>query len=165
MDITDEQLQETAARYGTPVYVYDLRAIRARLQELHGLLPRAHIRFALKANSAAPVVRLMAENGAGAEAITAAELKRALAGGIPADRILVGGPAQGPAMRSLARAEGISTVSLDSASQWEDWSGELERGDPQQFLVRVNPALDPQTHQHLATGSADSKFGLLPGAA
>lgn len=163
MNITDEQLEDIAGRFGTPTYVYDLQEIRRRLTHLKELLPGAQVRFALKANSASGVIRLMAEAGAGAEAITEGELHRALHAGIPPERILLGGPAQGAAMRRAALAAGVPLVSLDSASQWEDWQAEEGRGPD--FLVRVNPALDPRTHQHLATGSEDSKFGLLPEAA
>src|SRR5690625_7754485 len=62
---------------------------------------------------------------------------------------------------------GVGALSLYSESQCDDWQPELEQavGPAPAFLVRVNPALDPRTHQHLATGSADSKFGLLPEAA
>lgn len=165
MNITDQQLEETAEKYGTPTYVYDLGEVRQRLRILQEALPGADVRYALKANSAVPVLRLMAENGAGAEAITRGELHRALDAGIQADRILVGGPAQGPDLRSAAREAGVTLVSLDSESQWEDWQAETGEGSAPDFLVRVNPALDPRTHRHLATGSADSKFGLLPDAA
>lgn len=165
--LTDTLLQQIAAEHGTPLYVYDLDSVRARLQQLREALPEASIRYAVKANPSAAVLRTLAQAGAGAEVITEGELVRALEAGISAADVLVGGPAQGAELRQRALTAGVGAVSLDSESQWDDWQPELEQavGPAPAFLVRVNPALDPRTHQHLATGSADSKFGLLPEAA
>lgn len=165
MSISESLLQEIAVEYGTPVYVYDLDAVAARLRELRNFLPAAEIRYAVKANAATDILKLLARTqGAGAEAITIGELSRALAAGIQGRNILVGGPAQPAELRRLAVDSSVALVSLDSESQWDDWLDTLEdagTGGPE-FLVRVNPALDPHTHEHLATGAADSKFGVLP---
>src|SRR5699024_187947 len=123
------------------------------------------IRYAVKANAATAVLELLAaRQGTGAEAITVGELNRALRAGIDAGEILVGGPAQPPELRQLAVDSGTALVSLDSPSQWADWQQTLAGTDRRgpDFLVRVNPGLDRQTHRHLATGSADSKVGILP---
>lgn len=168
MSIPEKLLSAIAAEYGTPVYVYDLDAIADRLQDLKNHLPAAWIRYAVKANAAGEVLKLLARTGsAGAEVITTGELSRALAAGISGRDILVGGPAQPADLRKLTVESSVSLVSLDSESQWDDWRDTLEEtgGSGPDFLVRVNPALDPQTHQHLATGAADSKFGVLPDVA
>lgn len=165
MSIPDSLFEEIAREFGTPVYVYDLDWIRERLEVLRAVLPDAWIRYAVKANAATAVLELLAaRQGTGAEAITVGELNRALRAGIDAGEILVGGPAQPPELRQLAVDSGTALVSLDSPSQWDDWQQTLAGTDRRgpDFLVRVNPGLDPQTHRHLATGSADSKFGILP---
>ena len=168
MSIPDSLLEQIAADFGTPVYVYDLDWITDRLAGLKSALPDAHLRYAVKANAAMSVLELLAATpGAGAEAITVGELSRALKAGISAAEILVGGPAQPHGLRQLALDSGVGLVSLDSPSQWDDWLQTLaatDRPGPE-FLVRVNPGLDPHTHRHLATGSADSKFGVLPSVA
>lgn len=160
---TDRILQQIAAEHGTPTYAYDLDAVLERLHELQAALPDAGIRYAVKANPSAAVLRTLGAAGAGAEAITRGELARARAAGISPDSIVLGGPAQGAGLRRDALDAGVAMVSLDSTSQWEDWEADLEAGTGRpRFLVRVNPALDPRTHAHLATGSADSKFGQSP---
>ncbi len=165
--LTDQLLERVAAEHSTPTYVYDLDWMTRRLDTLRQHLPEAHIRYAVKANPSGAVLGAFAAAGSGAEVITEGELARALAAGIPPERILVGGPAQGDRFRQMALSAGVAAVSLDSASQWEDWQATLASlpAAAPAFLIRVNPGLDPHTHQHLATGSADSKFGLLPESA
>jgi diaminopimelate decarboxylase len=163
--ISDELLQKVAAEFGTPAYVYDLDLIRQRVRQLQAALPAAAIRYAVKANPSGAVLRAVAElPGTGVEVITAGELGRALNAGFTGDRILLGGPAQDASLRQLAQQHGVALVSLDSVSQWQQWQADLQdtgAAGPQ-FLVRINPALDPRTHEHLATGAADSKFGMSP---
>jgi diaminopimelate decarboxylase len=161
----DTLLRAIAREFGTPAYAYDLDRIRQRVSQLQAALPAAWIRYAVKANPSGAVLRaLEALPGTGVEVITAGELARALAAGFTGDRILLGGPAQDAGLRRMALEHGVALVSLDSVSQWDCWQQELAdsgEGNPQ-FLVRINPALDPRTHEHLATGAADSKFGMSP---
>lgn len=150
-------LSQIAAEVGTPTYVYDLDAISRQVNHLQHAFAGASLRYAVKANPSAAVLRHLAAHDVGAEVITLGELERALAAGIPADRIVLGGPAQDAALRARAKAVGVGLVSLDSVSQAETW---LAEGDVPPCVLRVNPALDPRTHEHLATGAATSKFGM-----
>lgn len=156
--VDDNTLFHIAERFGTPTYVYDLEAIRRRIATLRGVLPDADLRYAVKANPCGTVLRAVAGAGVGAEVITAGELERALRAGIPPERLLLGGPGQDRDLITRAVEIDIGLVSLDSASQWELWRDRPIRST--RFLVRVNPGLDPRTHDHLATGAASSKFGL-----
>lgn len=158
--VSDDLLQQIARQHGTPVYVYSLDRIRERHARLQAALPQASVRYAVKANPSASVLRTLAQGGAGAEVITEGELGRAVAAGFSGDRIVVGGPAQDSGLRSAALRHGVGLVSLDSVSQWEDWQAEPAGAGGPEFLVRINPALDPRTHEHLATGAGDSKFGM-----
>lgn len=164
---SDEILKAIAAEFGTPTYVYDLDLIREHATQIAAALPDTRICYAIKANPSAAVLRTLAAiPGMGAEAITLGELGRALAAGFPPSEVVVGGPAQSTGLREAALEAGVGLVSLDSASQWHDWSDMgMAAGSGPGFLVRVNPALDPRTHEHLATGSADSKFGMAPAEA
>ena len=159
VSLSDALLQHVAEQYGTPTYIYDLEAISRALSRLRQALPEAGIHYAVKANPNGAVLRHLATEGVGAEVITLGELTRALAAGIPAAQILLGGPGQDTELIKTALRYGVRQVSLDSYSQWRLWQAEESRGVG--FLVRLNPALDPHTHEHLATGAASSKFGLL----
>jgi diaminopimelate decarboxylase len=157
----DALLTSLADRFGTPLYVYDLDAVAARVAALRRALPGAALRYAIKANPNGALLRRLAALGVGAEAITLGELERSARAGIVGGRLLLGGPRQDRPLIGRAVELGVALVSLDSAAQWESWSAlpSSELGDTR-FLVRINPALDPRTHEHLATGAAESKFGL-----
>ena len=157
--MTDELLQHIANHYGTPTYVYDFDDISQRITRIKQQLPNSSIRYAVKANPNHALLKHMAAQGLGAEVISEGELARALRAGIPAKRILLGGPRQDAALIAQAVAAGVGAVSIDSVSQWQLWQTQTLAPD-MQVLLRVNPALDPQTHEHLATGAAESKFGL-----
>ena len=157
-------LFELARTYGTPTYVYDLDKVSQQVSALRGAFPQTDlhpdIHYAVKANPCGAVLRHLAGHGLGAEVITLGELERALRAGFPPAHILLGGPKQDSALRRRAVQAGVKLVSLDSVSQWERWQKDLRKEVGVRFLVRLNPALDPRTHEHLATGAAESKFGM-----
>lgn len=154
----DARLREVAAAHGTPTYVYDLDGISANLGRLRNALEGVDVRYAAKANANSAVLAHLAAQGVGAEVLTVGELERAVRAGFPPAKILVSGPGQGPKLMARARDLGVDRVSLDSASQLDAWR---DKGLGQaRFFVRVNPSLRPDTHGHLATGEAGSKFGV-----
>jgi diaminopimelate decarboxylase len=159
-------LSELASTHGTPLWVYDLAQVDRAVIALRSHLPTAELAYAVKPNTSGAVLRRLATAGVGAEVITVGELARAQRAGVAAARVIVGGPAQDAPLRALARELGAQRISLDSASQWDDWRRE-PGGWPAaaRAFVRVNPGLDPHTHEHLAVGRSDSKFGLAPDAA
>ncbi len=163
---TSARLAALAETYGTPLWVYDLRVVDAALATVRAAIPDATLAFAVKANASGAVLRHLGLADVGAEAITVGELARSLRAGIDPARVVVGGPAQDAALRALAREARVGRVSLDSRSQWRDWCDE-PGGWPEgtSAFVRVNPGLDPRTHEHMAVGRADSKFGLPPAEA
>lgn len=155
--MTDALLLDIAARYGTPTYAYDLDVVSGRVAALREAFPGAELRYAVKANAGGSLLRHLAGLGVGAEALTAGELERALRAGYSPDKILLGGPGHTPELARRAAEAGVGLVSLDSRGAWDVW-----RATPApstRFLVRLNPAFDPHTHEHLATAAADSKFG------
>ena len=158
----EETLRRVAERFGTPTYLYDLGHLRAQVAELKRAVPSAQLFYAVKANPNGAILKCLAELGLGAEVISLGELARALRAGIPAERILLGGPRQDAPLIAAAQEAGVGWVSIDSSSQAEAW---LETDTHAKFLVRLNPALDPRTHEHLATGAATSKFGMPFGEA
>ncbi len=165
--MTDALLATIAADHGTPVYVYDLGAVRDAVTRLRRALPGASLRYAVKANANADVLRTMAGAGVGGEAITLGELERALRAGMPPAELVLGGPRQDRELIERAARAGIGLCSLDGPGQWSSWEAVLTDapGCATRFVVRVNPELDPRTHEHLATGAATSKFGVDVGRA
>ena len=153
-----QTLQTVAERHGTPTYVYDLETISEKVKHLRQVLPNATLLYAVKANPSGAVLRHLASQGVGAEVITLGELERAVRAGIAKEKIILSGPRQDRELIGRALELNISHISLDSTSQWQGWQAVDAKGV--YFYPRVNPALDPKTHEHLATGAAESKFGM-----
>ena len=156
--MTDSHLETIAKKYGTPCYVYSLEKMTQQVETLKQALPNANLLYAVKANPNGAVLTHLATLGLGAEVITLGELERSLHAGFAPEKITLGGPRQDEALIERALEKGVKHVSLDSVSQWHLWK---ELGAKEvRFILRLNPALDPKTHEHLATGMAKSKFGM-----
>ena len=102
-------LEQLAQREGTPLYVYSAPAIRSRVRALQEALQglNAGIRYAVKANGTLAVLQLLAEQGAGADIVSAGELQRALRAGIAACDIVFSGVGKTDAEIDMALAAGV----------------------------------------------------------
>ncbi len=152
-----------AAAVGTPAYVYDAAAIRGaygRLDRAFGDTAHA-IHYAMKANSAMAVVRLVGALGSGADANSMGEVDVALRCGFePRDIVFTG---VGKRADELERA-----VALDLGAINVESPGELDRlarlaadrGATARVALRVNPDIDAQSHPHISTGLKSNKFGV-----
>lgn len=161
--MNDALLAAVAAAHGTPTYVYDLDTVTDRFRRVERAFPGARVHYAVKANALGPLLAHLAALGAHAEALTLGELERALRAGFAPEHVVLGGPGHTPDLARRAAEVGVGLVSLDSVGAWEVWR---EVAAPAtRFLVRLNPGFDPRTHEHLATGAAESKFGLPEGEA
>jgi diaminopimelate decarboxylase len=156
--LKDSMLQTIAQTYDTPTYIYDLEIVSEKVNHLRQVLPTATILYAVKANPSGAILKHLASHGVGAEVITLGELERAARAGIAKDKIILSGPRQDKELIERALELNVTHVSLDSVSQWQGWKNVDAKSV--HFYPRVNPALDPKTHEHLATGVATSKFGM-----
>ncbi|MGH2456305.1 MAG: diaminopimelate decarboxylase family protein, partial [Candidatus Limnocylindria bacterium] len=155
-------LAEAAARWGTPLYVTDLdaaadghRAYRAYAAAFPGAL----VAYAVKANPDPQLLRRLAAEGAGAEVVTAVELALARRAGVPPERIVMNGVGKRDEELHLALGAGV----LINAESLEELGAllALAADHPDARIgLRLNPGLDAGTHPHLATGAAESKFGI-----
>jgi diaminopimelate decarboxylase len=153
---------ELAERFGTPLYVVDeagLRATAARWQEvLRDRHPASEVLFASKAFTCTPVYRLLAGCGLSCDVATGGELFLALRAGFAPERLYLHGNAKDDAEIAAALDAGVGHVVVDGF----DDVARLERlaTRPQRVLLRVTPDVRPDTHEHIATGQAGSKFGV-----
>ena len=154
--LTDAQLLDAAAQFGTPLYVYDASELDAALKRVKAAFEDARIFYAMKANPNLSLLRRWHNEGVGFECVSAGEIARAVRVGAPGHDLLVNGPAKSGEEYRLGSELGATFI-VDRAS-------ELELLLPRsKVLVRVNPGLDVSTHDHLATGAATSKFGVPMG--
>lgn len=152
-----------AARFGTPLYVYDADLIRARFRKLRRAFSSRDplLCYALKANTNGAVCRLLAREGAGADIVSGGELRRALAAGFRAERIVFSGIGKTQEELALALKAGVLTLNVESAAELAAIEGvarRLKRAAP--ISVRLNPNVDAGTHPHITTGLAYNKFGV-----
>src|SRR5215207_1044351 len=157
---------ELARSYGTPLYVLDeatfragCRAYCAALARHYAVRSSAH--YASKALLNSAVAQLVAEEGMGLDVVSGGELYIALRAGFPAERIHLHGNAKPRAELEQALAAGIGKIVVDTLDEL-DLLARLtaDRALPQAILLRLSPDIAADTHAHMQTGSAISKFGV-----
>jgi diaminopimelate decarboxylase len=156
-------LIELASAVGTPFYCYSTATLERHYQvfaEAFADVP-ALICYAMKANSNQAVIATLAKLGAGADVVSGGELKRALAAGIPPDRIMFSGVGKTASELAAAVDTGILCVNVESEGELALLST-IAAGKNRvvDISVRVNPDVDPKTHAKIATGKAENKFGI-----
>ncbi|MEK9556963.1 MAG: diaminopimelate decarboxylase [Alphaproteobacteria bacterium] len=156
-------LGDIAASHGSPLYVYsgdgirdDYRRFAAAVAPVDG-----SVHFALKANSALGVIGLLARNGAGADIVSGGEMARALAAGIPAEKIVFSGVGKSAEEIGAALDAGIGQINAESPQEVEAISQiAAARGMQAPVALRVNVDVAPKTHAKISTGQRSTKFGV-----
>lgn len=159
----DVPLADIAAAVGTPTYVYGSGEIAARYHALARACSAAPtlVCYAVKANSSQAVLRHLARLGAGADIVSGGELQRALAAGVPADKIVFSGVGKLDDEIDAAIAAGVRSINVESAEELERVAARAGAlGRSAAIALRLNPDIDPLTHPYLATGLRESKFGI-----
>ena len=159
----DVGLPELAEAVGTPFYCYSTATLTRHYRVFSDAFAdvKALVCYAMKANSNQSVLRTLAKLGAGADVVSGGELKRALAAGIPPQRIVFSGVGKSADELRLALAEDILCLNVESEPELELLSRlATETGRRARISVRVNPDVDARTHAKIATGKAENKFGI-----
>ncbi len=156
-------LRTIAAQVGTPFYCYSAGALRAAMGEFNRGMKgmNASVCYAMKANSSLAVIRTFAEMGAGADIVSEGEMRRALAAGVPANRIVYSGVGKKPTELMAALQAGVGQINVESVAELETLNavaGQL--GVKAAITIRVNPDVDAKTHAKITTGKKGNKFGI-----
>jgi diaminopimelate decarboxylase len=160
----DVPLSRIAAEVGTPVYVYSratferhARAFRAGMERAG----RVHLAYAIKANPNLAVLRVMANEGYGADVVSGGEMARALAAGMPASGIVFSGVGKTPAELTKGLEAGIGQFNIELEEEGEVLAAlAAARGLTASAVLRVNPDVDAGTHAKISTGRKENKFGV-----
>ena len=140
------------------------RALRARAREyadeLAARWPRSRVVFASKAFPCTAVQRVMVEEGLGLDVAGGGEIVTALKAGVDPALLVLHGNAKGDDEIAMAAEHGIGLVVVDNG---DDVDRLEATGREHDVLVRVIPGVTADTHAHVLTGHAGSKFGLAPG--
>ncbi len=164
LHVEDVPLAAIAEAVGTPVYVYSRAALIANARAFRaGLagLDNPHLAFAVKANPNLAVLKVLADEGYGADVVSGGELTRALAAGIAADEVVFSGVGKSHAELIQAIDAGIGQFNLESEEEGYELSDIAEaHGRRVPCALRVNPDVDARTHEKISTGKRENKFGV-----
>lgn len=160
----DVPLPAIADEVGTPVYVYSratlVRHARVFRDALSGLKD-PHIAFAVKANPNLAVLRVLANEGYGADVVSGGELTRALAAGMKPEDIVFSGVGKTHAELQQGLEQGIGQFNIESEEEGYELAAIARRfGKQAACALRVNPDVDARTHEKISTGKRENKFGV-----
>ena len=162
----DVPLTAIAEAVGTPVYVYSSATLARHYTVLRDALTTAGvadplIAFAVKANSNVAVLRTLAQLGAGADVVSEGEVRRALAAGVPPERIVFSGVGKSEPEIAFALQAGVAEINVESEAELRLVDAVAQRlGTRAQVAIRVNPDVEAGGHAKISTGKAENKFGV-----
>ena len=159
----DVPLARIAAQIGTPFYCYSSAALERRYRRFTAAFAdrRALLCYAMKANSNLAVIRTLARLGAGADVVSEGEFRRALAAGVPAEKIVFSGIGKTEDELAFAVTAGAHQINVESEPELRLLSAVAARlGRTASIAIRVNPDVDARTHAKIATGKRENKFGI-----
>ncbi|WP_071673000.1 diaminopimelate decarboxylase [Nioella nitratireducens] len=159
----DVPLPEIAAQVGTPFYVYSTATLTRHYQLFKDALDGVPnmVCFAMKANSNQAVLKVLAGLGAGMDVVSGGEYARAKAAGVPGERIVFSGVGKTRAEMRAALEGGIRQFNIESEPEMGVLSEVASSmGATAPVTIRVNPDVDARTHEKIATGKSDNKFGI-----
>ncbi|CAM5333733.1 diaminopimelate decarboxylase [Frigidibacter albus] len=159
----DVPIPEIAAVVGTPFYVYSTATLERHYRLFtEALDPLPHlVCFAVKSNSNVAVLKVLGDLGAGMDVVSGGEYLRAKAAGVPGDRIVFSGVGKTREEMRLALEGGIRQFNVESEPELLALS-EVAAGMGLRapIALRVNPDVDARTHEKIATGKSENKFGI-----
>jgi diaminopimelate decarboxylase len=159
----DVPIPDIAAAVGTPFYCYSTATLERHFDVFSAAFGGLDtlVCYAMKANSNQAVIATLARRGAGADVVSEGELRRALAAGIPASKILFSGVGKTGREMDFALAAGILCFNVESEPELELLSARaVATGHDARVSLRINPDVDAKTHRKIATGNAENKFGI-----
>lgn len=156
-------LPELAERFGTPLYVYSRRTLLEHYARIEAAFAPLHatICFSVKSCSNLSILRLLRERGSAFDVVSGGELSRVLEVGAEPGKIVFAGVGKTDdeilaALRAdIAWFNVESEAELDNLARLAEGSGRVAR-----VALRVNPDVDPHTHQYITTGKRENKFGV-----
>ena len=158
-------MDRLAAEVGTPFYVYSTATLKhhykvfADAMKDNGL--DALVCYAVKANPNLSVIKTLGEMGCGADVVSEGELRRTIAAGIPANRIVFSGVGKTRDEIKYALEVGIHEINVESHTELEVISDVATgMGVEAEIAIRVNPDVDAGTHEKISTGKKENKFGI-----
>jgi diaminopimelate decarboxylase len=147
-----------ASRFGTPLVVYEENTLLGAARAYLSAAPEAHVVYGVKAFPNAAILRLLANEGLGADVSTLGELELALHAGLRGEQLVVHGNNKSDEELEAAARAGAAFVVVDSLDEVE----RAAAAGVERILVRVTPGVEADTHPSIRTAHEGSKFGVPP---
>ncbi len=156
------RVDELAAEHGTPLFVYDEAHLRARCREAVAAFGHGRAIYATKAFLCRAMARLAHDEGMLLDVASGGELHVALSAGVPAGACVLHGNNKSTAELRAGIEAGVRRIVVDSFDELDrlDALAAAGAGPRPDVLVRVTPGVHAHTHEFIATGQDDSKFGF-----
>lgn len=159
----DVDIEALADEIGTPFYVYSEATLRRHFRVFVDAFADVDmlVAYSVKANSNIAVLKILADEGAGADVVSGGELQRALRAGVPPEKIVFSGVGKTRDEMTAALNTGICQFNVESAPELEALDA-IARGLGQRAPValRINPDIAAGGHEKISTGRAENKFGV-----
>src|SRR6266446_10280983 len=159
----DVDLARVAEKFGTPLYVYSAGTVLDHYTRLDAALaPLDHlICYAVKANSNGAILKLLAREGAGFDIVSGGELFRALKAGADPAKCTFAGVGKSREEIEYALEQRVYSFNVESEAELEHIDRiATAKQTRAPIALRVNPDVDPHTHEYISTGSHENKFGI-----
>ena len=167
LTIANQDVQQLANQYGTPLYLYDAATIRGQVSTLQALLKRTYpgdslVAYAAKAYFSEGMSRKLAGMGLGIDVVSLGELHLALRGGFSPGEIHLHGNNKSEAELAAALEINAQAIAVDSLDElhWLESLASRRGQNKARIWLRVTPTVQGHTHAHIDTSGANSKFGL-----
>ncbi len=152
-------LKEAALKFGTPIYLYDLKIIENQFKKLNkelSVLENYKIHFAAKSLSNISILKFISKLGAGLDAVSIEEVKIGLKCGFNKNEILY--TPNGVSFEEIKEAFKLGVkINLDSIECIKDFINEF---GSQSITVRINPGIYAGGNENVSVGHPESKFGI-----
>jgi len=161
--IENISIKKLAKKFSTPFYCYSSNTIIQKYKKFE--LPFRNsdtiICYAVKANPNIAILKILSNLGAGAEVVSAGELRRALKAGINVKKIVFSGVGKSSSEIKFAIEKNILQINIESIEELELITKIARKLRKKvQIGIRINPNIDAKTHTKISTGREEDKFGL-----
>ena len=156
-------LADLASAFATPLYVYSRQRLEANYRRVaDAFVPLgARVRYSVKANSSGAILRLLRDWASGFDVVSSGELYRTLRAGADPKTIVFAGVGKTDAELNFAVESGVGWINVESSEEIEALDAIANaKGARPRAALRLNPVVEADTHPHIATGGARSKFGI-----
>ena len=156
-------LKKIAADFGTPCFIYSHNDLVKNFREIKNVFAseKRKVFYSVKANSNLSILKVLLELGAGFDIVSLGELERVIKIGAQPEKIIYSGVGKSEEEIIRSLEYGIHCFNVESFSELErinSIAAKLNKVAP--VSIRINPNIDPGSHEFISTGVETTKFGI-----